>query len=131
MKDHKYSWLLLFCWCVCYSCTYEKAELKVDCIIPETVSFSNDIIPVFNKHCNTAGCHSGSSPTGGLNLEPSVAYVELMTPGSGYIDTINPNYSVLHASMNSSSDPMPPAGKLDKCTIDKIYKWIQQKAKNN
>lgn len=113
------------------SCTYEKAQLNISCDIPQQVSFSNDIIPVFNQHCNTAGCHSGASPTAGLNLDPATAYTQLMHPGSGYIDTITPKYSVLHASMNDASNPMPPTGKLDKCTLDLIYKWIEQKAKNN
>lgn len=116
---------------VLYSCTYEKAELKVDCKTPVTVSFNNDIIPIFNQHCNTAGCHSGSNPEGGLNLEPAMAYSQLLSNGSGYVDTVTPKYSVLHAYMNSTSDPMPPTGKLDKCTVDLIYKWIEQKAKNN
>lgn len=123
--------LMIALWCSCYSCTYEKAELNISCSPPAIVSFSNDIIPVFNQHCNTAGCHSGSNPEGGLNLEPAMAYSELMSSGSGYVDTITPRYSVLHASMNSSSDPMPPTGKLDKCTVELIYKWIEQKAKNN
>ncbi|MES2591183.1 MAG: hypothetical protein V4608_04810 [Bacteroidota bacterium] len=130
MRDYKH--ISFFCCLIfCYSCSYDKAELNVDCVSPETVSFSGDIQPVLNTHCAVSGCHSGSSPAGNLNLEPSVAYVQLMNNSSGYVDTITPIYSVLHASMNSSSDPMPPTGKLDKCTVDLILKWIQQKAKNN
>jgi hypothetical protein len=125
----------LYCVCFvlvsCCSCTYKKAELKVECVLPETVSFNHDIQPIFNAHCNTAGCHSGGTPQGGLNLEATVAYAQLVNNGSGYIDTLNPTYSVLHASMNSTSSPMPPTGKLDKCTTDMVLKWIQQKAKNN
>ena len=131
MKSCKNIAVLILAAGALYSCTYEKAELNISCSTPETVSFSNDILPVFNKHCNTAGCHSGSSPEGGLNLEPASAYSQLMSSGSGYVDTITPKYSVLHAYMNSVSDPMPPTGKLDKCTVDLVYKWIEQKAKNN
>jgi hypothetical protein len=100
-------------------------------VTPDTVSFSRDIIPLFNQHCNTAGCHSGSNPKGNLNLEPTLAYSQLMKNGSGYIDTINPLFSVLHASMNSVSNPMPPIGRLDKNKLDLVLKWIEQKAKNN
>jgi hypothetical protein len=131
MRGLKTFVLIVLCMSLFAACTYEKAELKVECGLPETVSFSNDIVPIFNKHCNTAGCHSGPSPQAGLNLEASIAYSQLMSSGSGYVDTVTPKYSVLHAYMNSASDPMPPTGKLDQCTVDLIYKWIEQKAKNN
>ncbi len=120
--------LILF---FCCSCTYEKGELNTACISPAVVSFKQDVMPIMNEHCNTSGCHSGSDPAGNLNLEPSVAYAELMDSRSGYVDTINPEYSVLYAQMNSVSNPMPPIGKLDKCTLELILKWIKQKAKNN
>jgi hypothetical protein len=113
------------------SCTYEKAEPQVTCAVPDTVSFKRDIQPVFDRHCNTAGCHSGTAPTGNLNLEASVAYEQLSKKSSGYLDTLHPTYSVLYGSMNATSTPMPPSGKLDKCTLDLVLKWIRQKAKNN
>jgi hypothetical protein len=113
------------------SCSYEKVEPQGSCEIPDNVSFSNDIQPVFDEHCNTAGCHSGGNPKGNLNLEASKSYAQLWNKKSGYIDTLNPQFSVLYASMNSSSNPMPPNGKLDKCELDLVLKWIQQKAKNN
>jgi hypothetical protein len=116
------------------SCTRDKGKLAVpdtSCKTPETVSFSKDVMPVFNKYCGTSGCHSGASPAGNLNLDQSVAYNQLLHPSSGYVDTITPKYSLLYAQMNSVSQPMPPTGKLDPCTIDLVYKWIQQKAKNN
>ena len=113
------------------SCAYVKVEPRTLCEPPSTVSFGRDIQPVFDVHCNTAGCHSGTNPKGNLNLEAAVAYSQLWKKKSGYIDTLNPIYSVLYASMNSTSNPMPPDGKLDKCTLDLVLKWIQQKAKNN
>ncbi len=62
----KHNFIICLICLLSYSCTYDKAELKVDCVLPATVSFSHDIQPIFNAHCNTAGCHSGSSPQGGL-----------------------------------------------------------------
>lgn len=109
------------------SCNHEEAV----CTTPTAVSFSQDIVPIFNKNCNTSGCHSGTSPAGNLNLEATVAYTQLTKKGSGYIDTLTPQYSVLYASMNATSNPMPPNGKLDNCTIGLVLKWIEQKAKNN
>jgi hypothetical protein len=113
------------------SCTYEKAEPQLLCAAPEIVSFRKDIQPIFDDHCNTAGCHSGNNPTGNLSLEANIAYDQLTKKSSGYIDTLHPSYSVLYASMNSTGNPMPPNGKLDKCTLDLVLKWIRQKAKNN
>jgi hypothetical protein len=115
-----------------FSCTYEKGELPTKgCVSPNVVSFSQDIIPIFNTYCNIAGCHTSTDLAGNLNLQASVAYSQLMKPGKGYIDTLQPNYSLLYAQMNSSSNPMPKTGKLDDCTIGLVLKWIQQKAKNN
>lgn len=113
------------------SCTYEKVEPHTICETPAEVSFNKDIQPIFDANCNMAGCHSGTNPKGNLNLESSVSYAQLWRKKSGYIDTLNPAYSVLYASMNSTSSPMPPNGKLDKCTLDLVLTWIQQKAKNN
>ena len=113
----------------CFSCTYDK--LDSTCNAPSVVSFSQNIQPIFNQNCSTSGCHSGTSPAGNLSLESSVAYAQLVRKGKGYIDTLTPQYSVLYASMNSTSNPMPPSGKLDKCNIDLVLKWIEQKATNN
>ena len=116
-----------------YSCSYHKVDLTPACSIPATVSFKNNILPIFRTYCNQSGCHSGSMPAGHLNLEDSVAYAQLMKSGTGNIDTINPSASVLYAQMNSSGGAglMPPTGKLDDCTLQLILTWIQQKAKNN
>ena len=114
-----------------YSCTYNKAELKVDCVLPATASFNNDVMPIINAQCNGVGCHNGATNAGHLNLEPSVAYSQLTHAGSGYIDTLNPTASILYGSLISASNVMPPAGKLDDCKIKLVLDWIQQKAKNN
>ncbi|HEU4717713.1 MAG TPA: c-type cytochrome domain-containing protein, partial [Bacteroidia bacterium] len=82
-------------------------------------------------NCNTAGCHSGTSPAGGLNLEPANAYAQLTSHQGGYIDTLHPEFSLLYSQLISTTTPMPPTGKLDDCTIKLVLKWIQQKAKNN
>lgn len=115
---------------ILFSCNYDHlVPISKEPILPETVSFQRDIIPIFNKYCNTSGCHSGSSPTGNLNLEPAVAYSQLIKKQE--VDTINPTYSAIYIKMTSASNPMPPTGKLDNYTISIILKWIRQKAKNN
>ncbi|MCW3086504.1 MAG: hypothetical protein JWP12_3870 [Bacteroidetes bacterium] len=129
MKRTRIFCFITIIFCFCYSCTYEKAE--PECYPPDVVSYSGNIQPIFDASCATVGCHSGAHPEGGLNLTAAVSYNQLMAHGTGYVDTINPDFSVLYAQMNSVSNPMPPAGKLDKCTIDLVLKWIRQKAKNN
>lgn len=112
-----------------FSCT--KAKVEDVCTTPEMVSFQKDIQPIFNTNCATSGCHAGTKPTGTLNLEASVAYANLTDSKSGYLDTVQPKASLLYTSMTSITNPMPPNGKLSKCTTDLILQWIEQKAKNN
>lgn len=127
-----FSMIQLLCW----SCVYNNVEdIQPESFckdsLPAVVSFSKDIQPILQKNCSTVGCHSGSSPKKNFNLETSVAYNQLLKPGSGYVDTLNPRYSVVYSSLVSTSSRMPPSGRLDPCSIDMIEKWMLQKAKNN
>lgn len=113
------------------SCTRDSAPPKLDCPLPDTVSFSQDIQALFDANCSTSGCHTGINPAGGLDLSVGQSYSQLTATGSGYIDTLNPKLSLLYSQMTSQSSPMPPTGKLDGCKIALVLKWIEQKAKNN
>ena len=124
----KLSSLLLFAF-VSLLFLHCKKEKQQVCTIAEIVSYDQDIQPIFNKNC--ISCHGGSSPAGNLNLESGNSYEYLVDPKMGYIDTVQPFSSLLYSSMNSTSNPMPPNGKLKNCEIDLVLKWIQQKAKNN
>ncbi len=114
-----------------YGCSRDKGMIIPVCNTPATVSFSRDIIPLFEANCSKAGCHTGPAPAAYLNLDANVAYNKLMKRGSGYIDTVTPNFSLLYSQMISTSNPMPPAGRLDDCKTLLILKWISQKAKDN
>lgn len=117
----------------CQVCTYRNKEdiRPQECTEIDTVSFSKHIQPILTNNCSLAGCHRGQNPEGNFNLEASVAYGQLTKPGSGYVDTINPRISVVYSSLVSKSEPMPPTGRLDQCSIDLIEKWMKQGAKNN
>ena len=39
-----------------------------------TVSFANNIQPIFNRSCAVAGCHIGPVPTGPVDLSPGQSY---------------------------------------------------------
>lgn len=110
------------------SCTYDHLD---DCSLPAEVSYSRHIQPIFDTYCTGLGCHAGPAPAGNLNLEAAHSYMELNQPGKGYIDTLQPNFSLLYAQMISVSEPMPPTGNLDDCTTRLVLRWIEQKAKNN
>ena len=114
-----------------YSCTNEKAPLKVDCVLPDSASFSKNIQPIFNTYCNGTGCHNSTSHSGSLNLESSVAYSQLLAHGTGYINTSNPEFSLLYSKLTSASGVMPPSGRLDVCKTNLVLEWIKQMAKNN
>jgi hypothetical protein len=98
-------------------------------VLPDTISFSKHIIPIFNQNCNNAGCHSGVQPQGNLDLSPSMAYQNLIS--KSLVDTLNPANSLLYAQMNSQTKPMPPSGKLDTLYLNEVLKWIEQGAKDN
>jgi|APGre2960657468_1045069.scaffolds.fasta_scaffold70876_2 hypothetical protein len=121
--------LVLLSFSFLFSCN--KAKVEEVCVTPMSVSFKQDLQPIFNTNCATSACHAGTKAAGGLNLEASVSYANLMDTKSGYIDTFYPKASLLYTSMTSVTNPMPPMGKLSKCTTDLILKWIAQKAKNN
>ena len=107
------------------SCEWTQLD-EVQISENDTVSFANEIIPIFNNSCNMGGCHpaNGISP----DLSPENAYFNLDL--LQMIDTVAPEESVLYKRMISTSDPMPPAGVLD-YDSKLILNWIKQGALDN
>jgi uncharacterized membrane protein len=94
------------------------AESSTGCS-PADVSFANDIRPIIATNC--IGCHSGSSPSGGINLS-----------NHGGVQTVAQNGKLYNAvSQNGQATPMPPNGKLSPCDIQKIKVWIDEGNRNN
>jgi len=105
--------------------------------VATTVSFANDIQPIFSNTC--IGCHPIS---GGLDLSPGASYSNLVNVTTfGYAparrivpsDTVN---SVLYVKITKSVSPygqrMPQNGpQLPRSLINKIGAWIIEGAKNN
>ena len=111
------------------SCSKDIGKPKPPYTLPDTVFFSKHIQPLFNTYCNVQGCHSGSFPSGKLDLSEGTAYNDLFKKDE--VDTLNPEQSILYIQMNQNGSPMPPDGKLDDYYIALVLKWIQHKAKNN
>jgi len=107
------------------SCTYDKI-LEEEIVVTIPVSFSADLIPIFNASCNMAGCHNGSVAP---DLRPSNAYNALIS--GNYVNTANPANSELYLWVTGKkSIPMPPSGP-DAADNAIILAWIEQGALNN
>jgi hypothetical protein len=126
-------WLLsgIFVSCTFYSKEQQYPAIACSADTLQSVSFSKNVIPIFQQNCAVATCHTAAEHAGNLVLDSSIAYTALWQSGTGYIDTTNPSASLLYSQLVSSTTPMPPTGKLDDCAIKIILKWMQQKAKNN
>lgn len=84
------------------------------------VTFSQTIWPIVQGSC--FGCHSGSSPQGGINLDNYQSIVEVV--GTGKLMG-----SIKH---ESGFSPMPQNGsKLSDCKLSQIQKWIDNGTPNN
>lgn len=91
------------------------------------ITFTADLIPIFNASCNMSGCHNkgGQKP----NLNPENAYPNLTT--GSYIDTANPENSLLYQKMKGNKGtPMPVSGSNATYNA-KVLKWIELGALNN
>lgn len=121
--------LLLACGCIFFivSCYKDKTVPMAVPDITRTVSFSQDLIPIFSKSCSLSGCHSagGQAP----NLSESNAFNSL-TIGN-YFDKNAPANSIIYLRMTGKlGTPMPVSGvNLDYAAL--VLAWIKQGANNN
>jgi len=108
---------------ILFSCEYNYIEPVIP--IPEdTISFSGDIIPLFNNSCNMSGCHGvGDAPP---DLSPANAYNDLFA--ENMIDTINPEQSILYIEMATGGSMEIYSTTFETATI---LTWIERGAKNN
>lgn len=95
--------------------------------ITRTVSFAQDIIPIFNKSCSLTGCHTTGGQT--PNLIQANAYNSLII--GNYVDKNDPENSIIYLKMTGKKGtPMPVSGvNSDYAAL--ILAWIKQGANNN
>jgi hypothetical protein len=113
---------------------------QVTASTPATVSFSQDILRIFNnngaKTCAQAGCHSGGNPTGHMNLEAANAYANIVNvpstenPALKRVKPGDSANSYLFQKVNSGAMPLA-GGPLTAADINTIKTWIDQGASNN
>jgi len=104
------------------ACEYEWIEPDLP-PISDNVSFSADVLPIFNGGCNSGACHGagGTAP----DLSEGGAY-NALTNG-GYIDVDTPEASLIYTSIKTGS--MKSYAKAGDAEI--ILAWIKQGAENN
>ena len=102
------------------SCEYEWVYPELN--IPDSVSFSRDIQPIFDARC--VECHktNGTSP----DLSQGIAYNSIKA--GNLVDTDTPENSILYKEV-------APGGGMSSYTTlgdpEYILKWIQQGALDN
>ena len=93
---------------------------------PQFVSFSGDLVPLFNTHCNSTGCHD-EVPAHAPSLVPDKAYNALLS--GGFVNTAVPDQSEIYTVVKNGV--MPPTGALKPSDAQLILDWIRNGAPNN
>ncbi len=103
-------------------CEYDYVEPDNAPIVTK-VSFSGEVLPIFNNSCNFSGCHSAGAVS--PDLTPGNAYESLFA--NNMVDKENPAESELYNTINKGS--MKKYSTPDKTKI--ILAWITQGALDN
>jgi hypothetical protein len=96
-------------------------------VITRTVTFANDIIPIFSKSCSISGCHTAGGHV--PDLSAANAYNSLKI--GNYFNTNNPESSVLYLWLTGKKTTQMPVGGMDKDINAMVLAWIKQGANNN
>ncbi len=97
--------------------------------ITTPVSFSKDIIPIYNKSCNMSGCHN----TGGQKPDLTIGNAYRTINEEDLIDVANPEGSEMMGWLTGTIKPAMPLGTTaNPSNINALtLAWIKQGAKNN
>ena len=146
MKIKKVAFYLLFPSIALISGTINLAGCSDLPIEPkQTVSFSQDILPVFASNCSFPGCHNPVDKQSGIDL---TSWGSLMLNGSIYGAEVIPynskwSHLVQHINVDTNlapvSEPLMPQAKppytngspLPENIVRLIIKWIDEGAKND
>jgi len=107
--------------------------------LPVSRSLAADVQPIFSNNCALSGCHSGSSPTGGQNLEAGMAFANIVDvtaqgdSGETRVIPYNAQDSFLVKRIEGRVTPQMPLGMapLPDGEITAIRTWIAEGAWNN
>ncbi len=115
--------IFLFLALMMTKCVYNDVP-EVIIELPDTVSFSLDIIPIFDADCNSAGCHN----EGGIrpDLSPGNAWDAIQS--GDYLDLTDPAASPFVIKMEEGGSMAQYSNPQD---VALITQWIAEGAKNN
>ena len=112
---------------VLVGCYKDKTVYTNAPAVTRTVTFSQDIQPMFTKSCALSGCHvSGSQAP---NLSAGAAYNSLIN--GGYINKTSPENSLIYLKMTGKKGTVMPPSGMNKEYNALMLAWIQQGANNN
>lgn len=95
--------------------------------ITRPVSYTNDIIPIFNTSCAVIGCHT----IGGIKPDLSAANAFNSLNVGNYFNTTAAESSTIYLWMTGKKGiPMPTTG-INKEYNALVLAWVKQGAKNN
>ncbi len=109
---------------VVHGCYYDEISPITE--LPTNVSLKNDVQPIFDRNCNTSGCHD-AVPAHDPSLVVEQSYGALIN--GNYLNTIDPVSSKLYQEILSGN--MPPSGTLSEIDQKIILGWITDGAKDN
>ena len=112
---------------------------------PTTVSFGGDVQPIFSARCAVPLCHSGATPTQGLDLSPGRSYaaivgrpsterpdLKIVDPGAPATSYLEWKISGAPAGQSILGSPMPlTGGPLSAVEQAIIREWIAEGAVND
>lgn len=106
------------------SCDYEVIE-PVDVQVTN-VSFSNDIIPIFEGSCALSGCHDATTKIMGIDFSAANAYQTIQS--KSLVTAGDPDNSKLYVKISTSGTHDGRASVSDQ---GYIKQWITEGAKDN
>lgn len=126
------AFLLPFAFLTSFSIAMLAQETSVQA---ELVSFAEDVVPILQMRC--AGCHQPGGKgyaNSGLDLRTyedlmkGTRYGPVIVPGNALVSNLN----VLVEGRADLKLRMPHnSGKLTRCEIDVLHRWVNQGALNN
>ena len=109
------------------SCYYDEIPPEPVVPLPESVSYTNDIQPLWDQSC--ISCHSPGATAPDLTTANSYG---ALTVNSRYVIPGNAANSILYKCLTGNGAPqMPTSGKLSDSKIALVEKWINDGALNN
>jgi hypothetical protein len=123
--------ILVFAGLICTTGCYKVTTLVVDNTqaITRPVSFSKDLVPIFDKSCAISGCHKsgGTSP----DLSAANAYNSIIN--GSLVNLGTPASSELYLWLTGKRAVAMPAGAANNpSSINQlVLAWVTQGAKNN